>query len=139
MIHLVIPGPPRGKQRARTVRNKYTGKSVTFTPEQTESYEDLIRFLWREKRVPAFQGAVGMTVEIYYPIPKSWNKTKTAAAFTNQIRPTCKPDGDNVVKVVMDSLNRGFAYKDDSSVAECIFRKWYSADPRVEVFIWEIV
>ena len=40
-IIFTVPGPPQGKSRARTVANKYTGKSVSYTPDKTVLYEKL--------------------------------------------------------------------------------------------------
>lgn len=41
-IELVIPGEPRGKGRPRIVRLK-NGRSGSYTPDKTVSYEELIR------------------------------------------------------------------------------------------------
>lgn len=53
------------------------------------------------------------------------------------IRPTKKPDIDNVCKIVLDSLN-GIAYHDDTQVVDCQVRKFYSENPRVVVTIQDI-
>jgi Holliday junction resolvase RusA-like endonuclease len=50
------------------------------------------------------------------------------------IRPTKTPDTDNIAKSVLDALNK-VAYKDDSCVVDLIVEKWYSENPRVEVYI----
>ena len=55
----------------------------------------------------------------------------------NKIRPTKKPDFDNISKVIADSLN-GIAYKDDAQIVSAIFQKYYSDEPRVEVTITKI-
>jgi hypothetical protein len=47
-----------------------------------------------------------------------------------------KPDSDNVVKVVADSLN-GIAYRDDVQLVDVSMRKFYAERPRVEVGIRE--
>ena len=57
--------------------------------------------------------------------------------YRNVIRPTKKPDVDNVAKSILDSLN-GMAYKDDSQVVECIVRKWYADEPKVKVKLMEV-
>ena len=53
------------------------------------------------------------------------------------IRPTKKPDCDNVLKIVADSLNQ-IAYKDDSQIVETSVKKYYAEIPRVEVEIYHI-
>ena len=53
------------------------------------------------------------------------------------LRPIKKPDMDNVVKVIADSLN-GVAYRDDTQIVDQMCRKFYSDEPRVEVIIRQI-
>lgn len=53
------------------------------------------------------------------------------------IRPTKKPDMDNVVKVIADSLNQ-LAYRDDTQIVDCQCRKFYSDRPRVDVVIAQV-
>ena len=48
------------------------------------------------------------------------------------IRPTKKPDTDNVAKSILDACNK-IAYDDDSHVVELFVEKWYSDEPRVVV------
>ena len=54
----------------------------------------------------------------------------------NSIRPTKKPDCDNVIKAILDSLNQ-IAYHDDTQVVDLQIRKFYSHKPRVVVTIKE--
>lgn len=44
--------------------------------------------------------------------------------LAGQIRPTVKPDCDNVSKIILDALN-GVAFKDDSQVVGLWVEKWY--------------
>jgi Holliday junction resolvase RusA-like endonuclease len=53
------------------------------------------------------------------------------------MRPTKRPDWDNLGKLVSDSLN-GLAYKDDSQIVEATAAKYYSDRPRVEIEITEV-
>lgn len=52
------------------------------------------------------------------------------------IRPTKKPDIDNITKAILDALNK-VAYKDDSAIVRFSIEKYYSDSPRVEVTIGE--
>ena len=56
--------------------------------------------------------------------------------IVDEIKPTKKPDADNIAKAVCDALN-GIACKDDSQVVDLTVRKHYSKFPRVQVFISE--
>lgn len=57
--------------------------------------------------------------------------------LSGDIRPTKKPDMDNVIKIIADSLNK-IAYRDDTQIVDCQVRKFYSEKPRVEVMIQTI-
>lgn len=132
-----IKGKPQGKARARTFYDGKSGKMRSITPEQTKSYEDLIRWSYKEQGGEYLGKAVMMVfINAYYPIPKSWSKRKRSEALMHFIRPTTKPDCDNIIKVVLDALN-GVAYADDSQVVSVSAEKQYSEDERVDVsIIW---
>ena len=70
----------------------------------------------------------------YYEIPKSTSKKKRREMLEHRIRPTKKPDWDNIGKIVCDSLNL-VAYHDDSAVVDAQVRKFYSETPKVDVLI----
>ena len=77
-------------------------------------------------------------VKAYYKIPKSASKEKKAAMLSEQIRPTKKPDGDNILKVVADALN-GVCYKDDKNLVSMSVEKFYSDMPRIEVVVQKVI
>jgi Holliday junction resolvase RusA-like endonuclease len=131
MIKLTIPGEPCAKQRPRL------GKGYTYTPQKTVNYETLVRELYilqnfRQK----LEGELVMTVRAYFTIPKSASKKKAADMVAGRIRPTKRPDWDNVGKIISDALN-GLAYHDDSQIVSATVEKWYSTEPRVEVELRE--
>lgn len=119
-----IPGEPKGKGRPRFTRQG--GFVKTYTPEETVSYEDHVR---NEYRLAAqgrtFTGEVHMTIDCYFSIPKRTSKKKSALMVSGQIRPTKKPDADNIAKIIADALNN-VAYKDDTQIVELIVRRWYT-------------
>ena len=55
----------------------------------------------------------------------------------NKVRPTKKPDIDNIIKAVLDALN-GIAYKDDTQVVQVMAQKKYADKAFVEVAICEL-
>ena len=123
------------KQRPRTVRaGSFTR---TYTPKETVQYENLVKFSYMEAaNGKAFPDEAMLDVRIlaYYGIPKSTSKKKRTEMLGRSIRPTKKPDADNVAKAVADSLN-GVAYRDDTQIVDMQVRKFYSENPRVEVII----
>lgn len=121
-----VDGTPRGKQRARTFYDPRSGKMRSITPEQTKSYEELIRWSYKEAG-GKYLGVslIDVRIIVFYSIPKSWSKKKQAAALADDIRPTTKPDCDNIIKIVLDALN-GVAYYDDKQVVSVVCKKYYS-------------
>lgn len=133
-----VPGTPRGKQRPRVVRQN--GRTISFTPDQTVQYENLVRWCYKtaenSKRFPDDM-PLKVIINAYYEIPKSASKKKRAQMIDGELRPTKKPDADNIAKIICDALN-GIAYRDDAQVVTCIINKRYSEEPSVSVEIEEI-
>lgn len=136
-VTFTIPGEPKGKGRPRFTR---TGSFVkTYTPIETASYENLVRVEYErqcQKRFPD-DAMLDMRILAYFSIPKSAGKKKRLKMLDNLIRPTKKPDMDNIMKVIADSLNH-IAYKDDTQIVDAQVRKFYSEEPRVVVVIREV-
>lgn len=131
-IKIIIPGQPQGKARGRTFIHNVTGRPTTMTPQKTVLYENLIKSQWIQSRHELMKGMLKVDITAYYQIPKSKSKKIKEQMSLGQIRPTTKPDADNVAKVVCDALNE-VAYHDDTQIVELTVHKWYSENPRVEV------
>ena len=65
-------------------------------------------------------------VKLYNNSIKSWSKKDRQLAIDGKIPPK-KPDVDNVVKIVLDALNR-VVYLDDTQVTHCNVRKMWDED-----------
>ena len=131
-LKFVVPGEPKGKARPRVTQN-----GCAYTPKETVQYENLVKMEYhRQCGRSRFNDDAPLDVRIaaYYSIPKSVSKKKKQLMRDRQLRPMKKPDTDNVVKIVLDSLN-GIAYHDDVQVVDCQVRKFYSDEPRVVVII----
>lgn len=140
-VKFVVLGEPKGKGRPRFVSryNPETKKSFgkARTPEETIVYENLIRTEYSRQcgnsRFPD-DAMLDMRIMAFYSIAQSKSKKMKADMKNHKIRPTKKPDSDNVIKIVADSLNQ-VAYRDDSQIVDTMFRKFYSDQPRIEVTI----
>lgn len=135
-VKFTVLGEPKGKGRPRF--STQTGRA--FTPKQTVNYETLVHTEYMVQckgfRFPD-DAMLDMRILAYYSVPKSGSKKEKAKKLENIIRPTKKPDMDNVVKMVADALNQ-VAYKDDTQIVDCQVRKFYSEQPRIEVIIQEV-
>jgi Holliday junction resolvase RusA-like endonuclease len=129
-------GEPKGKGRPRFCRN--TGHAIT--PKDTVNYETLVKMEYTQacgEQMFPDDAMLDMRIKAYYSIPKSASKKRHAAMLSGDIRPTKKPDMDNVIKIIADALNK-IAYRDDTQIVDCQVRKFYSEKPRVEVMIQTI-
>lgn len=134
-IKFTILGEPQGKGRPKFSRQGSFVK--TYTPDKTVLYENLIRTEYlRQCPGQRFGDKEPLTMRIraYYSIPASASKKRQAAMEAGEVRPVKKPDADNIIKVVADSLNQ-VAYRDDADIVSVALEKFYSRQPRIEVEI----
>lgn len=136
-IYFVVEGEPIPWRRPR-----FNGKTKVIFEDskvkdfkarvQTAYYDEIqyqpMRF---EKDEP-----IEMVVNFYLQTPKSVSK-KTLFNLITKLRPTKRPDGDNLYKGVADALN-GIAYPDDSQIVSGTFRKFWSEQPKTEITIRKI-
>ena len=134
IIKITVPGEPQGKARPRL------GNSHTYTPAKTKNYERLVAFLCRSQNAGISYPpgrAIQIDIRAYMSIPKSDSQTMRERKLSGVIRPTKKPDYDNIGKIICDALN-GIAYHDDAQIVDARVRKFYSISPRVEIEISEV-
>jgi len=134
-ISFEVEGDPFGWQRAG--QNRYT--KATYTQEKTRKHEQLVA--WAYKAVAGgFSFPKGTYIELrvfaFRKIPKGASKKERELMLSGKIRPSVKPDWDNLGKLVSDALN-GVAYDDDKSVVDAVVRKFYSDRPRTQIVITE--
>lgn len=135
VITFTVLGEPRGKSRPRF--NPHQKKP--YTPDGTVAYERLIQWEYlRQCKNYRFPDDVPLRLDIvaYYGIPQSASKKKQDAMVRALLRPTKKPDYDNVQKIVGDALNK-VAYKDDSQIVDSRVQKFWSYTPKIFVTIQE--
>ena len=141
VMEIVIYGEPVPQGRPKFVR---IGNHVhTYDPEKSRSYKQLVRF-WVTQHLKKIEGfkpyenALCVDLTFYLGIPTSWTKKRKLEASQGQIRPTKKPDTDNLVKCVTDSCN-GLLWVDDSIITDLTARKRYTSElARVVIKITEV-
>lgn len=124
---VIVEGKIRGKQRPRMTRSGHV-----YTPNQTVTYEKQIKDCYKKQCGEFLEGEVKADIVAYYKVPKSYPKKRLCEIREGKDFPMKKPDIDNCIKVILDSLN-GIAYKDDSQVVEIVASKrWTEKDERIE-------
>lgn len=133
MASFVIPGEPKSKLRHRT-----TKQGFNYNPKQNIEYENWVKqCYWVKHKQKMLTGQIRAEIKAYLAIPKSTSKKKRKEMLEGKIRPTKKPDTDNIAKIVLDSLNT-IAFDDDKQVVDLRVEKYYSEEPRVEVILEEL-
>jgi len=135
-IEFTVEGEPKGKERPR-----FGNRGQVYTPDKTATYENQIKIAYYEQcgnAKFAEESQLELFVKAYYKIPKNTSKKKKTVMLSEQIRPTKKPDGDNILKVVADALN-GVCYKDDKNLVSMSIEKFYSDMPRIEVVVQKVI
>jgi Holliday junction resolvase RusA-like endonuclease len=134
MIRLIIPGEAVAQGRPRF--STRSGFPRAYDPPRSRDYKAYVRYLAAEVAPETpIEGAVRLTVTVYRAIPKGFSKHKRRLALQGEILPVTKPDLDNVVKTLKDSLSR-LIWRDDSQVVSLHATKFYSDNPRVEIEIF---
>lgn len=89
-VKFTIPGIPIPKARPRVV------KGHTYTPKKTKDYETLVKDVYA-LTVGEYLGdsAIVATIDLYFPIPESYSKSKKQRIAAGEIKHTKRPDVDN--------------------------------------------
>lgn len=132
-VTFVVEGKPVGKGRPR-----WSGRHM-YTPAATQLYETAVARACKKAMggLKPKTGAVKVLIEVCKKVPAHVNKATREAMLQGKIRPTTKPDLDNVVKAVLDACN-GIAYEDDSQVVSITARAFYEEEACVAVSMMEV-
>lgn len=124
---------PSGKGRPRfsSRGSKKDGdfKLRTHTDKKTASFERQIRDLCRlqMRGAPPATGPLSISVVFRLKRPST----------VRRLHPTVTPDLDNLIKAVLDGMNR-VAWMDDAQIVEMLCRKEYSESPGISLEMREI-
>lgn len=131
---LTIPVEPTGQMRPRAfVRGNH---AAMHKDKKQETRESAI-MAYIQPHVPAqrFTGPLLLGVRAFMPLPKSKPRKWLDQARAGFIRPTTKPDLDNLIKQVKDCLTQMGVWDDDKLVVGYLpdTGKFYSDRPRWEI------
>lgn len=137
MIEFDILGKTKAKQSFKIGKDGFK-----YTPADVKSYANWVRLSFMQKypkHLPSVYQDKQLMVEIDvdFAIPKSFSKKKAELARGGYIRPTVKPDCDNIAKNINDALN-GLAFPDDKQIVTLTVRKWYNDIEKTTVKISEL-
>jgi len=116
VITIIVDHPPMGAPRM-TRCDKWKQRPAVM---RYRAFKDAIREAISESRVniPLAEEVKSLSWVAYFETPKSWAKSKRAAAINTLHR--SKPDRDNVDKAVLDAI-----YTEDAAIAKgTIEKRW---------------
>ena len=135
-IIFTLPICPVAQQRAR---HTATGGIVrTYkAPEQRIQEKRLIAHLMQFRPPEPLAGPLLLGVKAYLAMPRCKSKKFHAGAEAGIIRPTTKPDLDNLIKHLKDCLTAANFWLDDRQVVGYLPEtgKYYAWEPRWEIEI----
>lgn len=134
VIRVEVAGKPQGKGRARAFRR---GNMIGhYTPENTRTYEGLIRSAAIEAMNgrTRIEGPVELRLNAIFDVPDSYSQRKRSDALAGNIKPTKKPDLDNIIKAFCDGMN-GVVFKDDVQIVHGEYVKKYGPQAKVVAIV----
>lgn len=135
-LTITVPGVPVSKGRPRT---RVVGKFAQIYPDpKSAKYEKIVRtygtLAKAEVGLPVLDEPLCVTTEAVLPIPKSYSKAKRDRCLVGVVRPTGRPDVDNLCKAALDALN-GIVWRDDSLIVDLHVIKRYGREPMMIITI----
>jgi Holliday junction resolvase RusA-like endonuclease len=137
-LRFTINLPPKSQMRSRSravVQDNGNAIAMNYKAgKQRKEERKLEALLYEHRPAQPLDGQVWLGVKAYLPIPTSKSKKWKAAAAAGLIRPTVKPDLDNLLKQIKDCMT-GIFWVDDKLVVGYLpgTGKYYS-----DVARWEI-
>lgn len=133
-IEFEIKGKVKAKQSVKFGKN-----GIKYTPRDMVEYANLVKLSFINKypdwNITNFADKpLKAEINVFMPVPKSYSKKKSEQALKNEIRPTVKPDCDNIAKNINDALN-GIVYSDDKQIVSLTVNKFYANNEFVNVKI----
>ena len=139
-IEFEVIGKVKAKQSVKFAN--MGGFMKKYTPADVKSYANWVKLSFMQKypewNVNNFKDKqLTCEIDIDILIPKSFSKKKQDLAAGGFIRPTVKPDCDNIAKNIDDAMN-GIVFPDDKQIVTLVIRKWYSNSEKVKITVSEI-
>jgi len=116
-------------------RPRFTRSGRVYTPKKTEEAVNHIASVAGEM-IPYREcgDMFDVSIQFYHKRPKRFRKGPA-------VRKPTKPDIDNLIKTVLDGLNRSGIWKDDNQVVSIRANKYYCATdeaPRTLIFLYRV-
>lgn len=132
-----LMGAPCAQGRPRfTARG---GKIRAYDPAKSRAYKERAALVAKAAAEKAgwelnTEAPLSVKISAVLAIPRSFSRSKRQQALEGLIRPTKKPDLDNIYKCVTDALS-GVIYKDDKQIVKAEMEKRYGEEAEAGVYV----
>jgi len=133
-IMFTVYGTPTPKGRPRfSTRGKFP---VAYTPEKTKAYEFEVGMMALAAMggTKPLEGALEAFIYITYAVPESYSKKRLEACLNGLEKHTKRPDLDNVIKSVIDGMDK-IVFDNDSQITSIHATKVYGEVAKAEVMV----
>ena len=133
-IMFTVYGEPVAKGRPRfSTRGKFP---VAYTPEKTKAYEFEVKIMALAAMGGSkpLEGALEAFIYVTFAVPESYSKKRLEACLSGTEKHIKKPDLDNVIKSVIDGMDK-IVFDNDSQITSIHATKVYGEIAKVEVMV----
>ena len=133
-IMFTIYGEPVAKGRPRfSTRGKFP---VAYTPEKTKAFEFEVGMMALAAMGGSkpLEGALEAFIYVTFAVPESYAKKRLEACLIGTEKHTKRPDLDNVIKSVIDGMDK-IVFDNDSQITSIHATKVYGEVAKVEVMV----
>jgi crossover junction endodeoxyribonuclease RusA len=136
-FELLVYGPPKGQPRPRAFVRRFGGQvsARVYDPGTAEHWKSQIAQAAQAAGATGamVEGPIRLTLVCHFKRPRSHYRTGKNAHLLRDCSPryyhTGKPDADNLIKAVKDTLTHIGVWHDDSQVAvEHVVKVWEDTD-----------
>ncbi len=108
----------------------------THDAPKSKDFKDFVMLVaYQYKPSELITEPIKLKADIYLMPPQNLRTgPKRKLIASGELRPTKKPDLDNLIKGIKDGCNK-IIWHDDSQIVDMTVRKFYSEQPRAEVMI----
>ena len=136
-MRFTVPGAPCAQGRPRfTARG---GRIRAYDPAKSRAYKAWVALVAKAAAEEAgwelnTDKPVSVRISVVLAVPRSFSRAKRQQVLEGLIRPTKKPDLDNIYKCVTDALS-GVIYRDDRQIVKAEMEKRYGEEAEAGVYV----
>jgi Holliday junction resolvase RusA-like endonuclease len=129
VLAFTVPGRLQAWQRAGMGKGRFFTRDATRTAEGNVGWNAI-----QQCGKHTLLGPLTLAVTVYSAVPASWARKRQRAALAGLLRPTGRPDCDNLLKTICDGLN-GVLWGDDAQVVDAWVSKRFAATAYTTVVV----